>query len=308
METINRSFNIQFVSNITGINPHTIRAWEKRYEAINPERDHNGRRLYSQPDIDRLSLLHDLVKVGNSISDIAHLPSAELQTIHGQFVKPNKIEDKVDPNFDVHFALQNIYMGLNFFKLDVIGHELSKAADSLSAIDFALKVIEPVVTKIRKLKQEGKLDLQERSSIFHIIKSEMMKKLFSSQNSKNKGKSIIIASAVGQLNEIGSLVTAILCQNKGYEIKYLGGNVSSKAVAEITSQFNSDVVFIGLNYSYETIIGQDEQTQYLETIGEMLTDKTKILVGAFDQCFRLPYGNMECYDTFVNLNERLNSI
>jgi DNA-binding transcriptional MerR regulator len=61
--TENQTYNIQFVANITGINPHTIRAWEKRYQAILPQRDHNGRRLYSNSDIDRLSTLHKLVKM-----------------------------------------------------------------------------------------------------------------------------------------------------------------------------------------------------------------------------------------------------
>lgn len=300
-----RSFNIQFVSNITGINPHTIRAWEKRYDAIHPERDHNGRRLYSQTDIDRLNLLHDLVKVGNSISDIAHLPSEELQDIHHQFIKPTTQEVKADPNFDIHFSLQNIYMGLDFFKLDVIGHELFKAADSLNAQDFALKIIEPLVTKIRKLKQDKKLDVEERAPIFHLIKSELMRKLFSSTNPNPSGKTIVIASAPGQLNEIGSLVTAILCQNKGYNIKYLGGNVKAKTVGEIIAQFEINTVFLGLNYSYEAIFSQSEQISYLETLGEMVSDKTNILVGAFDNCFTLPYANMQCFDTFVNLNERL---
>lgn len=300
-----RSFNIQFVSNITGINPHTIRAWEKRYDAIHPERDHNGRRLYSQTDIDRLNLLHDLVKVGNSISDIAHLASEELLEIHQQFVKPTQKQVKVDPNFDIHFSLQNIYMGLDFYKLDVIGHELFKAADSLNAQDFALKIIEPLVTKIRKLKQEKKLDVEERAPIFHLVKSQLMRKLFSNDNSNGSSKTIVIAAAQGQLNEIGALVTAILCQNNGYDIKYLGGNVKAKSVGEIISQFEIDSVFLGLNYSYEAVISQGEQLKYLEELGEMVSDKTNILVGAFDNCLPLPYANMQCFDTFVRLNERL---
>lgn len=304
MET-SRTFNIQFVSNITGINPHTIRAWEKRYEAINPERDHNGRRLYNQSDIDRLNLLHDLVKVGNSISDIASLPSEELKDIHEQFVTPNENKDELDPNFDVQFSLQNVYMGLDFYKLDIIGHELSKAADSLSSVDFALKFVEPIINKIRRMKQEGKLDINERASIFHLVKSDLMRKLFSQGNIKNTGKSIIIASARGQLNEIGALLTAILCKNNGYEIKYLGGNVPAKSLGEIANQFSINNIFVGLNYSYEAIIDQDEQNEYLQTVGDMLAGKTHILVGAYDQCFRLPYNNMECFDNFSDLNDRI---
>ena len=54
-------YSIQFVANVTGINPHTIRAWEKRYGVTNPVRDKNGRRLYSDNEIQRLDLLNKLV-------------------------------------------------------------------------------------------------------------------------------------------------------------------------------------------------------------------------------------------------------
>lgn len=83
METLSENlYSIQFVSNVTGINPHTIRAWEKRYGATNPHRDKNGKRLYSDTQIKRLKVLHTLVNFGNSISDVAKLTRQELSLIH----------------------------------------------------------------------------------------------------------------------------------------------------------------------------------------------------------------------------------
>ena len=68
-----RNYSIQFVSKITGINAHTIRAWEKRYSAVVPNRTDTGKRIYSEDDVDRLKKLHELVKMGNAISDVAKL-------------------------------------------------------------------------------------------------------------------------------------------------------------------------------------------------------------------------------------------
>ena len=45
-------FPIREVSRLTGVNPVTLRAWERRYGLIQPTRTDSGHRLYSQADID----------------------------------------------------------------------------------------------------------------------------------------------------------------------------------------------------------------------------------------------------------------
>ena len=50
-------FNIQVASQLSGVASATIRAWEKRYNAVVPERGDNQHRLYSEKDIEKLALL-----------------------------------------------------------------------------------------------------------------------------------------------------------------------------------------------------------------------------------------------------------
>ena len=71
-------FPIGFVSLHTGLSTHVIRAWERRYHAVSPQRSANGRRLFSQSDIDRLVLLRRSTQNGHSISHIAGLDRAQL--------------------------------------------------------------------------------------------------------------------------------------------------------------------------------------------------------------------------------------
>ena len=66
-------YPIQIVAKQTGLTPATLRAWEKRYSAIVPDRTESGRRLYSEELLGRLKLLSRLVREGYRISDIAHL-------------------------------------------------------------------------------------------------------------------------------------------------------------------------------------------------------------------------------------------
>ena len=54
-------YPIRAVSKLTGISVDTLRAWERRYAVVDPERDERGR-LYSDADVERLRLLRQAVE------------------------------------------------------------------------------------------------------------------------------------------------------------------------------------------------------------------------------------------------------
>lgn len=74
-----RTYQIGTVASLTGIDAHTIRAWERRYGAIKPMRSESGRRQYSDETIGRLQLLKALVDCREAIGSIADLPDEELR-------------------------------------------------------------------------------------------------------------------------------------------------------------------------------------------------------------------------------------
>jgi hypothetical protein len=71
-------YPIQLVARLTGLSAHVIRIWEQRYRAVEPQRTATKRRLYSRRDIERLSLLRDVIHAGHSIGQIAQLPTDKL--------------------------------------------------------------------------------------------------------------------------------------------------------------------------------------------------------------------------------------
>lgn len=74
----NEYFEISAVARLTGISPHVLRVWERRYGVVEPIRSDTKRRKYTQPDIQRLSLLKTLVDNGHSIGSIASLSMEKL--------------------------------------------------------------------------------------------------------------------------------------------------------------------------------------------------------------------------------------
>ena len=72
-------YGIGAVARMTGLTDHTIRVWERRYEAVVADRAKNGRREYSEADVEKLSLLKRLTDDGIAISRIANHSVDELR-------------------------------------------------------------------------------------------------------------------------------------------------------------------------------------------------------------------------------------
>ena len=72
---------IKVVAQRTGLSPHVIRAWERRYGVVSPARTEGNQRLYSTADIERLDLLRRATELGHNISHLAELPSLRLRRL-----------------------------------------------------------------------------------------------------------------------------------------------------------------------------------------------------------------------------------
>jgi DNA-binding transcriptional MerR regulator len=76
-------FPIREVARLTGVNPVTLRAWERRYGLIVPTRTESGHRLYSMTDIDRVRSILDWIERGVAVSKVGKIlaKSAPLQAL-----------------------------------------------------------------------------------------------------------------------------------------------------------------------------------------------------------------------------------
>ena len=80
MESANKhQYAIGVVARRTQTHPETIRVWERRYELIVPGRSESGRRLYTEDDITKLSLVKQLTELGHSVSSLAKLTIDDLR-------------------------------------------------------------------------------------------------------------------------------------------------------------------------------------------------------------------------------------
>ena len=73
MSETGRTYEIQDVAALTGLTPERIRAWERRYAVIRPERQANGYRAYTGAQVALLRAYAKLVSRGARIGDLVEI-------------------------------------------------------------------------------------------------------------------------------------------------------------------------------------------------------------------------------------------
>src|SRR4026208_2528248 len=63
----------------TGLTPHVLRAWERRYQVVHPIRTEGGQRLYSDLDVQRLKLIRSLAQRGHSLAQLGPASLEDLE-------------------------------------------------------------------------------------------------------------------------------------------------------------------------------------------------------------------------------------
>lgn len=202
-------YPIRTVSNLTGVNPITLRAWERRYDLIKPVRTEKGHRLYTQNDIDLINRVVELLNKGISISQVK--PYLENQT-------PDT-------------PAQSPWLNYQQRMLNAIVRFDDKALDATYNEALSLHPIDMVTTwlVLPLLKSLGERWASKQGSVAeeHFFGAYMRNKLgarFHHEASRARGPLLIAACLPGEHHEIGVLLASLSIMARGYRIILLGAD------------------------------------------------------------------------------------
>lgn len=279
-------YSIQLASKISGVGVHTIRAWEKRYQAVTPERNHSGRREYSDKDIERLSLLSELCTLGHSIGKIAGLPTPELKVL---LEKLGKQADNVETRqqelqmartpVNAKESLRSLMLALENYKLDIISHEVNKLKLTLNPRQLALEIISPLLRNVGESVSKGDFSISQEHALSAILKFHMGHMLFRGNSHKTtKPHRILICTPEGDYHEFGILQAAMLCNHYNLPYFYLGPNLPVESLMDAYKSLEGNMVMVGSTVPPENK-PSDFLNQYFDTIVKGLGPDGQLMVG-----------------------------
>jgi DNA-binding transcriptional MerR regulator len=275
-------FNIQVASQLSGVASATIRAWEKRYNAVVPERGDNKHRLYSETDIEKLALLYKLTEIGQSIGKIAHLQLIELKDIYSKLMhRPYVERHVVSPHhekIDVEKMLSGFYLALAAYKLDIISHELDKAKNILSPRELCLNILIPLFHEIGNKVSRNELTIAQEHTLSAIVSFHLGQMIgLHYQKTLQRNDLVLITTPEGEMHEIGILASALICVHYGIKFIFLGANLPAVSLAEAANALHPKALLIGT--TRHEISGNTTFEDYLRVVRENLTTDPEFWVG-----------------------------
>ncbi len=270
-------FSMKYVSRRTGLTPHTIRVWERRYGAVMPERTETNHRLYSEADIERLLLLRHATLAGHSIGQIANLPLEDLRelvkTDSGALPQKQPMA-KQSETASAEESLAEAFKALEAFDRSRLERVLHHASASFSQPVLIERFLTPFLRGIGEKWREGTLRVAQEHFASAIIRG-FLARLRRITSASATDPILLIATPSGQYHEFGAFFAALAASDCGWHSLYLGPNLPAEEIAGAAVANRVQGVALSIVYP----AGDPRLVEELELLRRCLPSGMPILVG-----------------------------
>ena len=266
---------IKVVARRTGLSAHVIRIWEKRYGAVEPERTGTNRRLYSDEQIERLSMLRDITQAGHSIGHIAKLPTEKLRQLAREAHDTNRPAPRALPAVPATSTfLDEGIAAVKALDSRALEEMLKRAATELGAQGLLQRVVAPLAQTIGDLWCDGTITAAHEhfaSGVIRIFVGHAARPFAGSDNAPV----LVVATPAGQLHELGALLVGATAANLGWHVTYLGASLPAAEIAGAARQNGARAVALSLVYPEDDPRLEGELT----LLRELLPPEVALLTG-----------------------------
>lgn len=236
-------YPIRTVAQLTGINPVTLRAWERRYGLIEPTRTDKGHRLYSQADVDRINRILLLLDQGVALSQMDEVlereHSAAPEAEHADLW--SRYRDRIVAaiaRFD-EAGLDRIYN------------------EMLALYPLALviqRIIVPLLRFIGHRWERGE-GLVAEEHFFHVFLRNKLGAQFHHLRRSGRGPRLLAACLPGEQHETGLLLFAHAAAERGFRLIVLGADQPLAELPDVARRCHADAIVLsgGIEPEFESL-------------------------------------------------------
>jgi len=227
----NELLPIRSVAELTGVNSMTLRAWERRYGLVKPQRTASGHRLYSHADIVRIKEILAWLAKGVSVSQVK-----QLLDIPSEIAKTSTTGIWQQYLQQMHQQIADF----NLIRLDQIYNE----ALSLYPIDIVTEqLLLPLLLKLKDSTQRKPGDTAKQRFFSVFIRNKLGTR-FHHANLHCDGPKIIFAGLTEMDCEFELMFLALYLLAHGYQAIFLGINIPIEELFHVIIRTNSCALIV----------------------------------------------------------------
>ncbi|CAN5762698.1 hypothetical protein BH23GEM11_BH23GEM11_12300 [soil metagenome] len=252
----------------TGLNASLLRAWERRYGAVDPGRSDGGQRLYSEDDIRKLTLLREAVDAGHNISQVAELSLQGLRDLvlteqarglpqGAGVLRPRdtgiRLQDRAASRGGVGDNGTGVSEETSGFSGSMSGRAseflvtaldavqtmdtrrlegvLNRGAMALGPEELVDELLVPLLGRIGLLWRQGEVGPASEHMASGVVR-RFLDWLLEALSSHEPGPLMIVGTPAGHRHEFGAMLAAVVSAGEGWDVLSLGADLPATEIAE----------------------------------------------------------------------------
>jgi DNA-binding transcriptional MerR regulator len=245
-------FSISQLSRYSGIKPHTIRIWEKRYNALKPVRSEGNTRYYDNSQLRRLLNIVSLADTDHKISELCGMPDKKLFGLINQTIE----ESISSTGRHEYFISQLIAAGMSYDEqhFDKI---FGSCVVRYGLRETYTKVIYPMLVRIGLMWSGDSVPPANEHFMSNLVKQKIIAAIDSLPPFKPSANKWLLFLKENELHELGLLFASWVIRLSGAQVIYLGADVPFVSLAEAIKATKPRYLLFFLVHYDEPAIIQD---------------------------------------------------
>lgn len=234
---------IRVVANRTGLSPTLLRAWERRYGVVHPTRSDSGQRLYSDVDIERLSLLKSATDGGRPISHVAEFTLTQLQGLADDDDRARRHGSDDARRERIQAFLERSMQCVHGMDAERLEAELRRALVVLGVDTFTDEFLAPLLRDIGEGWVSGELS-PAHEHIATAVVQRVLHWMLDSPPPSPDGPVAIMGTLAGEQHELGALLAAAAAALEGWRVTFLGRDLPPHDMALAARTLDASMVAV----------------------------------------------------------------
>src|SRR4051812_36533252 len=216
---------IRVVAERTGLTPATLRAWERRYSAVAPNRSPGSQRLYSDTDIQRLRLIARLSAVGMSLAELSRASTTTLARMARQ-----SLDDGIADG-DAALEEARAHASINRMLSDTRALDPGALRASLTQSIFTLgprlaldAVVSPFLEQLGIAWSCGETSVAQEHLASAVVR-DVLGSVMQNATPAADAPTLIVTTVAEEQHEFGAMMAGVTAAIAGWRVLYLGPNL-----------------------------------------------------------------------------------
>lgn len=213
-------FSISQLAVFSGIKPHTIRMWEQRYGAFQPNRSSGNTRYYDNMQLRRLLNIVSLLEAGHKVSELCVMTDRQLSTLLRR-IFPATSSDQLLTGY---FINQLIAAAINYDEASF------EKVFSHSFLHNGLKhtfqnILYPVLNRLGLMWAYSELPPVQEHFFSNLIRQKLFTAVDSVAATPSSTSKWLLFLPEGEFHDIGLLLAHFLIKQAGHSSVFIGSNL-----------------------------------------------------------------------------------